>query len=113
MDQIRKNLGMCPQHNVLFDKLTVEEHLWFYSQLKGMAREEICREMAKWVSPSSGAPSGLRSQLPCSPAGRPTVPFPPALCSLLGRGSFGLRSGSLLLLLRGRPGESLPRRDPK
>ncbi|XP_039200906.1 ATP-binding cassette sub-family A member 2 isoform X2 [Crotalus tigris] len=49
MDQIRKNLGMCPQHNVLFDKLTVEEHLWFYSQLKGMAREEICREMAKMV----------------------------------------------------------------
>uniref|UniRef100_A0A8C6Y841 ATP-binding cassette sub-family A member 2 n=1 Tax=Naja naja TaxID=35670 RepID=A0A8C6Y841_NAJNA len=51
MDQIRKNLGMCPQHNVLFDKLTVEEHLWFYSQLKGMAKEEICNEMAKWVSP--------------------------------------------------------------
>lgn len=118
MDQIRKNLGMCPQHNVLFDKLTVEEHLWFYSQLKGMAGEEICREMAKWVSPSSdpppGAPSGLGSQLPCSPAGRPTVPFPPALCSLLGRGSFGLRSGSLLLRqIQGRPGESLPRGDPK
>lgn len=51
MDQIRKNLGMCPQHNVLFDKLTVEEHLWFYSQLKGMAKEEICKEMAKWVPP--------------------------------------------------------------
>uniref|UniRef100_A0A8C6Y8P9 ATP-binding cassette sub-family A member 2 n=1 Tax=Naja naja TaxID=35670 RepID=A0A8C6Y8P9_NAJNA len=49
MDQIRKNLGMCPQHNVLFDKLTVEEHLWFYSQLKGMAKEEICNEMAKMI----------------------------------------------------------------
>lgn len=66
MDQIRKNLGMCPQHNVLFDKLTVEEHLWFYSQLKGMAREEICREMAKWVSPSSDPPPGAprRSRIP-------------------------------------------------
>ncbi|XP_063172407.1 LOW QUALITY PROTEIN: ATP-binding cassette sub-family A member 2 [Candoia aspera] len=49
MDKIRKNLGMCPQHNVLFDKLTVEEHLWFYSQLKGMAEEEICKEMAKMI----------------------------------------------------------------
>uniref|UniRef100_A0A8C5RJB7 ATP-binding cassette sub-family A member 2 n=1 Tax=Laticauda laticaudata TaxID=8630 RepID=A0A8C5RJB7_LATLA len=49
MDQIRKNLGMCPQHNVLFDKLTVEEHLWFYSQLKGMAKEEICKEMTKMI----------------------------------------------------------------
>lgn len=47
MDEIRKNLGMCPQHNVLFDKLTVEEHLWFYSQLKGMAEEEIRKEMDK------------------------------------------------------------------
>lgn len=47
MDEIRKNLGMCPQHNVLFDRLTVEEHLWFYSQLKSMAEEEIRREMDK------------------------------------------------------------------
>lgn len=49
MDEIRKNLGMCPQHNVLFDRLTVEEHLWFYSRLKSMAQEEIRKEMDKWV----------------------------------------------------------------
>uniref|UniRef100_A0A803T1K2 ATP-binding cassette sub-family A member 2 n=1 Tax=Anolis carolinensis TaxID=28377 RepID=A0A803T1K2_ANOCA len=45
MDEIRKNLGMCPQHNVLFDKLTVDEHLWFYSQLKGMAQEEMIEDL--------------------------------------------------------------------
>ncbi|XP_044296030.1 ATP-binding cassette sub-family A member 2 [Varanus komodoensis] len=49
MDEIRKNLGMCPQHNVLFDKLTVEEHLWLYSQLKGMAEDEIRKEMDKMI----------------------------------------------------------------
>ncbi|XP_055516314.1 ATP-binding cassette sub-family A member 2 [Leucoraja erinacea] len=49
MDEIRKNLGMCPQHNVLFDKLTVEEHLWFYSRLKGMAEDEIRKEMDKMI----------------------------------------------------------------
>ncbi|XP_043914151.1 ATP-binding cassette sub-family A member 2 [Protopterus annectens] len=49
MDEIRKNLGMCPQHNVLFDNLSVEEHLWFYSQLKGMAEEEIRKEMDKMI----------------------------------------------------------------
>ncbi|XP_058842654.1 ATP-binding cassette sub-family A member 2-like isoform X3 [Acipenser ruthenus] len=49
MDKIRKNLGMCPQHNVLFDRLSVEEHLWFYSQLKGMAEEEIRKEMNKMI----------------------------------------------------------------
>ena len=41
MDQIRKSLGMCPQHNVLFESLTVEEHLWFYASLKGMSGNDI------------------------------------------------------------------------
>lgn len=49
MERIRQNLGMCPQHNVLFDKLSVEEHLWFYSRLKGMAEEDIRKEMDKSV----------------------------------------------------------------
>ena len=35
MDAIRQSLGVCPQHNVLFDSLTVYEHLLFYSRLKG------------------------------------------------------------------------------
>uniref|UniRef100_A0A8C2D8D4 ATP-binding cassette, sub-family A (ABC1), member 2 n=1 Tax=Cyprinus carpio TaxID=7962 RepID=A0A8C2D8D4_CYPCA len=49
MERIRQNLGMCPQHNVLFDKLSVEEHLWFYSRLKGMAEEDIRKEMDKMI----------------------------------------------------------------
>uniref|UniRef100_A0A8C3SVY6 ATP binding cassette subfamily A member 3 n=1 Tax=Chelydra serpentina TaxID=8475 RepID=A0A8C3SVY6_CHESE len=32
---IRRSLGLCPQHDVLFDKMTVAEHLYFYSGLKG------------------------------------------------------------------------------
>ncbi len=34
MDQIRHNLGICPQHNILFDRLTVKEHLKFFIKLK-------------------------------------------------------------------------------
>ena len=34
MDQIRNSLGICPQHNVLFDRLTVKEHLKFFFRLK-------------------------------------------------------------------------------
>ncbi|XP_029367229.1 ATP-binding cassette sub-family A member 2 isoform X4 [Echeneis naucrates] len=49
MERIRQNLGMCPQHNVLFDKLSVEEHLWFYSRLKGMDEEDIRKEMDKMI----------------------------------------------------------------
>lgn len=33
MAQIRKSLGLCPQHDVLFDNLTVAEHLSFYAQV--------------------------------------------------------------------------------
>lgn len=36
MEAIRPHLGICPQYNVLFDMLTVEEHLWFYGRLKGL-----------------------------------------------------------------------------
>ena len=34
MDQIRQSLGICPQHNVLFDRLTVREHLKLFAMLK-------------------------------------------------------------------------------
>ena len=34
MDSIRESLGLCPQHNVLFDRLTVKEHLDFFISLK-------------------------------------------------------------------------------
>ena len=31
---IRRNLGICPQHNVLYDRLTVKEHLYFFAKLR-------------------------------------------------------------------------------
>ncbi|XP_068455300.1 retinal-specific phospholipid-transporting ATPase ABCA4-like isoform X1 [Clinocottus analis] len=45
MDTIRSSLGMCPQYNILFNHLTVEEHILFYSLLKGRAQEEAEREV--------------------------------------------------------------------
>ncbi|XP_056379091.1 retinal-specific phospholipid-transporting ATPase ABCA4 isoform X2 [Hyla sarda] len=45
MDSIRQSLGMCPQHNILFHRLTVEEHILFYAQLKGKSRKQAEREM--------------------------------------------------------------------
>uniref|UniRef100_A0A7E4UPS2 ABC transporter domain-containing protein n=1 Tax=Panagrellus redivivus TaxID=6233 RepID=A0A7E4UPS2_PANRE len=35
LPQIRKKLGLCPQYNILFDTLTVMEHLEFFCKLKG------------------------------------------------------------------------------
>uniref|UniRef100_A0A673C9K9 Zgc:172302 n=1 Tax=Sphaeramia orbicularis TaxID=375764 RepID=A0A673C9K9_9TELE len=45
VDIIRRTLGVCPQHNVLFDILTVEEHVWFYGCLKGLSEEEVKAEL--------------------------------------------------------------------
>jgi ABC-type multidrug transport system ATPase subunit len=36
MASIRDQLGVCPQHNILFDNMTVEEQLQFYACLKGV-----------------------------------------------------------------------------
>uniref|UniRef100_A0A3P8R2X9 P-type phospholipid transporter n=1 Tax=Astatotilapia calliptera TaxID=8154 RepID=A0A3P8R2X9_ASTCA len=45
MDLIRRTLGVCPQHNVLFDMLTVEEHVWFYGCMKGLSEAEVKVEL--------------------------------------------------------------------
>lgn len=44
MDQIRKSLGLCPQHNLFFTDLTVKEHLLFFAKLKGMSSDDASVE---------------------------------------------------------------------
>lgn len=46
MVQIRRSLGLCPQHDILFDNLTVTEHLYFYAQVSWQGvgfRACLCR----------------------------------------------------------------------
>uniref|UniRef100_A0A4W5MXT9 ATP binding cassette subfamily A member 3 n=1 Tax=Hucho hucho TaxID=62062 RepID=A0A4W5MXT9_9TELE len=49
MTLIRHSLGLCPQHDVLFDNLTVREHLLFYTQLKGYSQEKIPAEVDRII----------------------------------------------------------------
>lgn len=49
MSKVRDSLGLCPQHNILFDELTVKEHLRFYSQLKGLPKSKISAEVEKYI----------------------------------------------------------------
>ncbi|XP_062905004.1 phospholipid-transporting ATPase ABCA1-like [Mobula hypostoma] len=49
LNSIRQNMGVCPQHNVLFDMLTVEEHVWFYARLKGLSAKDVKREVDQMV----------------------------------------------------------------
>ncbi|GAB2295549.1 Phospholipid-transporting ATPase abca1 [Dionaea muscipula] len=42
MDAIRKELGVCPQNDILFPELTVKEHLEIFAALKGV-KEDILK----------------------------------------------------------------------
>lgn len=42
--EARRRVGFCPQFDVLFERLTVEEHLFFYGIVKG-ARKELKQEI--------------------------------------------------------------------
>ena len=44
MDQVRMSMGVCPQHDVLFEGLTVREHILFFAQLKGASYENANKE---------------------------------------------------------------------
>jgi len=45
MDEIRKMLGVCPQHDILFPNLTAYEHLALYSGIKGVPKSELDAEI--------------------------------------------------------------------
>ncbi|XP_072460287.1 phospholipid-transporting ATPase ABCA1 isoform X2 [Notamacropus eugenii] len=61
LSTIRQNLGVCPQHNVLFDMLTVEEHIWFYARLKGLSEKSVKEEMEQMVL-DVGLPHKLKTK---------------------------------------------------
>lgn len=43
--EARSHLGLCPQHNVLFNELTVHEHLEFFSRIKGLSGPAMYEEI--------------------------------------------------------------------
>ncbi|XP_070797170.1 retinal-specific phospholipid-transporting ATPase ABCA4 [Pituophis catenifer annectens] len=47
IDSIQQSLGMCPQNNILFNHLTVSEHIQFYALLKGRSKAEAKLETEK------------------------------------------------------------------
>uniref|UniRef100_A0A8C7AJQ6 ABC transporter domain-containing protein n=1 Tax=Neovison vison TaxID=452646 RepID=A0A8C7AJQ6_NEOVI len=48
--EIRKNLGFCPQHDMLFNDLTLSEHLFFYSVVKRIYQNMYCMEIDHMLS---------------------------------------------------------------
>lgn len=43
-------IGYCPQKNILFDELTVEEHIYFFSRIKGFDEISSIEEIDKYIS---------------------------------------------------------------
>ena len=47
IDIFRKKLGICPQHDTLFEDLTIREHLEMFSIFKGVAKDKVDNEVNK------------------------------------------------------------------
>ncbi|KAJ5080784.1 intein-containing abc transporter a family member 1-related precursor [Anaeramoeba ignava] len=47
IDAIRRQLGVCPQHDILWDELTAKEHLELFAKLKNMKSKEIKDEISQ------------------------------------------------------------------
>ncbi|GMH62673.1 hypothetical protein TL16_g03525, partial [Triparma laevis f. inornata] len=41
MSEIRKDMGVCPQHDILYPELTVKEHLRLFGTFKGIPGNEL------------------------------------------------------------------------
>ncbi|KAJ8718119.1 hypothetical protein PYW07_006049 [Mythimna separata] len=83
--EVRKNIGLCPQHNLLFEDLTVQQNIMFFTMLKRGSYAEA-RESSRELAERLGIADKLRSlpkelsggmkrrsQLACALAGGATV----------------------------------------
>ncbi|XP_046356645.2 phospholipid-transporting ATPase ABCA3-like isoform X2 [Haliotis rufescens] len=50
IQSVRQSLGLCPQHNILFDSLTVQEHLEFFACLKGCPSNAVQSEVITMIN---------------------------------------------------------------
>ena len=49
LTEIRKDLGVCPQHDVLWPELTVQEHLVIFCAIKGVPVGNVAAEVDKGI----------------------------------------------------------------
>lgn len=45
LEKIRQMTGFCPQHNILFDVLSVKEHLIIFAGIKGIPDDLVDQEV--------------------------------------------------------------------
>eukprot|EP01047_Picozoa_sp_COSAG01_P032230 COSAG01_NODE_2320_length_7913_cov_10.332864_4_plen_209_part_00 len=86
-DEMRENLGMCPQHDILYDELSAKEQLLLYGSMQGLSDDEADSEanrlldavgmMAKSGDLASQMSGGQRRRLSLAVSliGKPKVAF--------------------------------------
>ena len=47
MNIFREKVGICPQHDTLFEELTIREHLEMFSIFKGVSKDKVNEEVSK------------------------------------------------------------------
>jgi ABC-type multidrug transport system ATPase subunit len=57
----RSKVGYCPQHNLLFDDLTVHEHLVFFSKLKDNYNEDEIADILNGLNLADKAQAQART----------------------------------------------------
>jgi len=50
IQSVRSSLGVCPQYDVFFDELTVDEHLRFFCLMKGFPEALVKGEVTRMVA---------------------------------------------------------------
>lgn len=70
---VRELLGICPQHDVLYDELSAADHLWIYGAIKGLSRAQLKRQIGPLLAsvrlenletrPVSGFSGGMKRRL--------------------------------------------------
>jgi ABC-type multidrug transport system ATPase subunit len=49
INKVQELIGYCPQFDILWDELSIEEHLSFYSQLKNSERKELAHTIEQTI----------------------------------------------------------------
>ena len=52
IEKVQEQIGYCPQFDLVWQDLTVEEHLYFYSRLKNV-RSDLSKDVIYYLSAST------------------------------------------------------------
>ena len=74
---VRRVMGLCPQHDILYDELTAREHLCLFGALKGVPQATLDAEIPGLCASHDATPALILP--PPSAAAASASPAPPAL----------------------------------